>query len=207
VAPTPLDHRRLFLEPLLPDHLPRFETFFCGVSDLDSFLKDDAQRLHDAHVSFTYLAFLELENGRDDLVGYISLTTDALTLEQDEKCDLPPIAFSVLPALKIGRLATKEVAKTSVRGIGTFMMKFAFIKGLELAAVVGTRFLTVDALETAVGFYDKLGFVRNAARTYTKKKQYISMRLDLFAPQVPTWIEEPEARSPLAQHDGGRISA
>lgn len=196
MAPTPLDPRRLYLEPLRSDHLPRFETFSCGVSDLDSFLKDDALCLQEAHISFTYLALLEREGNDDAIVGYISLIADALILEPDEKCDLPVIGFSVLPALKIGRLATDQRFRGEIVGIGTTLMRFAFAKGLELAAIVGARFLTVDALnppeeslKKPVDFYTKLGFVRNTAKTYAKKKQYISMRLDLFGSQTPPWVD------------------
>jgi len=196
VAPTPLDRRRLYFEPLLSEHIPRFETFSCGVPDLDAFLKEDALRLQEAHISFTYLAWLEREGGDDAVVGYISLITDALTLEPDERCDLPAIRFAVLPALKVGRLATDKRFREETVGIGTTMMRFAFAKGLELAGIVGARFLTVDALHAPEGsvrkpvdFYTKLGFVRNAAPTYAKKKQFVSMRLDLFGSQTPSLVD------------------
>lgn len=67
-------------------------------------------------------------------------------------------------------------------------MAAAWMKGADLAKTVATRFLTVDALEGALTFYSDLGFVRNTAKTYTKKKQHVSMRLDLFAPEVPAWV-------------------
>lgn len=197
MAPQTVDRSRLYFDPLTSDHLPRFETFTCGVSDLDSFLRDDALRLQEAHISFTYLALLERDESDDALLGYISLITDALTLEKEEKSDLPAIEFSVLPALKIGRLAANKNFADEVQGVGTAMMRFAFAKGLELASHVGTRFLTVDALKPAEGalkkpvdFYEKLGFVRNTAKTYTTKKKYISMRLDLFGSQTPSWVGE-----------------
>ena len=188
MARTDLDNNRLYFVPLNLEHRPGLDAFACGVPDLDAFLKDDALRLHDAHISFTYLAFHEQADATDTLAGYISLIADALTLEQDEKQAMPAIEFSVLPAVKIGRLATDQGTGSRTRGIGTAMMRFGFLKGLELATLVGTRFLTVDALEGAVAFYERLGFVRNTARTYTKKKQFISMRLDLFAPRLPEWV-------------------
>lgn len=195
MALTPVDQSRLYFEPLNPEHLPRFETFTCDVPDLDSFLRDDALQLQEAHISFTYIALLD-EGGEDGpVLGYISLITDALTLEPDEKGGLPEIKFAVLPALKVGRLATNK-SVPDISGIGTAMMRFAFIKGLGLASIVGARFLTVDAQILPAGspkqpfdFYTKLGFLRNTARTYTSKKTYISMRLDLFGPQTPSWVD------------------
>lgn len=188
MARARVDSSTLRLSPLHTDHLPRFETFSCGVSDLDSFLKDDALRLHEGHISFTYLAFLETD---DEFVGYISLITDAITLEPEEKVGLPEVQFSMLPALKVARLATTTIAKARFQGIGSTMMGAAWIKGLELATAVATRFLVVDALDSAVTFYEGLGFVRNTAKTYLKKKQHVSMRLDLFAPEIPFWVGVP----------------
>lgn len=176
---------RLYFTPLTPDHRDGIQAFSCSVPDLEAFLKDDALRLHESHISFTYLAFLEHAQGGDELAGYISLIADALTLEQHERHDIPSIEFSVVPAVKVGRLATNLASKVHIRGTGTAMMRFAFLKGLELATIVGARFLTVDALEGAVSFYERLGFVKNTARTYIKKKQFISMRLDLFGSRLP----------------------
>jgi GNAT superfamily N-acetyltransferase len=184
-----VDRSVLRVEPLNRNHLTRFGTFLCGVPDLDAFLKDDAYRLHEAHISFTYLGFLEIEGeDEEEFVGYISLITDALTLEPEEKTGLPEIQFSILPALKVARLASTTTAKARFKGIGSTLMGAAWIKGVELAQTVATRFLTVDALESAVSFYEKLGFVRNTAKTYTKKKQHVSMRLDIFAPELPSWV-------------------
>ena len=217
MAQTRLDRSLFRIEPLHIDHLPRFASFACGGengADFVNFLKDDAYRLHEAHVSFTYLGFLELaDQEAEEFVGYISLITDALTLDPEEKADLPSVRFGVLPALKVARLATDLKAKNQIRGIGTALMAAAYTKAVQLAQSVAIRFLVVDAVEDAVKFYEKLGFIRNTSKTYLKKKMYTSMRLDLFAPKEPTWVfeegatEAPPEDPPNPPHldSGGRL--
>ena len=186
-----LDYSRLQIEPLLSNHLPRFASFTCGDADLDSFLKDDSLRLHEAHLSFTYVAIYRISEDHSETVGYISLSTDALTLDGDqgEKDGLPEIGFRVVPALKIGRLAVSESARGRIRGLGMALMGAAWIRGVDLASSIALRFLTVDAYPTAVGFYQKLGFTPNLSSIYKGKgRRTLSMRLDLFAPEEPSWL-------------------
>lgn len=65
--------------------------------------------------------------------------------------------FRGYPALKVGRLG---VTKNFIRsGIGSILLDFIktyFIKNRR----TGCRFLTVDAYQDAVPFYDKNGFVK-----------------------------------------------
>lgn len=92
-------------------------------------------------------------------------------------------------------------------------MAAAYTKAVQLAQSVAIRFLVVDAVEDAVKFYEKLGFIRNTSKTYLKKKMYTSMRLDLFAPKEPTWVfeegatEAPPEDPPNPPHldSGGRL--
>ena len=59
------------------------------------------------------------------------------------------------PAVKVGRLAVNE--EYSGQGLGTFILdniKYAFSNVKRL----GCRFITVDALKTAVSFYERNGF-------------------------------------------------
>lgn len=59
------------------------------------------------------------------------------------------------PTVKVGRLAVNEIY--SGQGLGTFILdniKYAFSNVKWL----GCRFITVDALKTAVPFYERNGF-------------------------------------------------
>jgi predicted N-acetyltransferase YhbS len=74
------------------------------------------------------------------------------------------------------------------RGVGEAVMRFAFLRALDLAEHVGCRLLTVDAYPASVAFHERLGFVRNRAKEY-QAKSHPSMRLDVFGPTWPAWID------------------
>lgn len=173
-------------ELLSSENSSGLESFYCGDDDLDDFLKSDALKLFDEHVCVTFLAFLETDDIDNEFVGFISLVADALTLDSSEK--LPDIPLTVVPALKIARLAVSSDARSRFKGIGTTLVRKAFLDGLDLTHSVAARFLTVDAYPNAISFYEKLGFQKNLAQTYKKRRRNCSMRLDLFG-ELPAWLD------------------
>jgi ribosomal protein S18 acetylase RimI-like enzyme len=72
-------------------------------------------------------------------------------------------------------------------GLGTMLMRFAVARGYEIADAAGCRLLTLDAYPDAIAFYKRLGFQRNRAKPY-REREHPSMRLDLFAPGLPSWL-------------------
>ncbi len=147
--------------------------FDCGDSDLNAFLKDDALIYQNGALTTTYLCLY-----KNQIVGYFSLSADAIRLEVMEK-DLmpePKRRLGEYPAVKIGRLAVHK--NFTGRGIGTFLIKTAIGKiAGSIIKEIGVRFITVDAYEKVIGFYAKLGFVQNLAKN---RKNGRSMRFDLI---------------------------
>ena len=151
--------------------------FCCEDKELENFLLQDALAHQKNMVATTYLCLFQLKP-----VGYFSICTDAISLDETEKQssfgkDKP---YRDYPALKIARLAThKDYQK---RGIGTYMVKLAIGKALSLSTEMGCRFVTVDAYPKSYPFYKKFNFIDNLA---DKKKRHepddtISIRLDLI---------------------------
>jgi GNAT superfamily N-acetyltransferase len=147
--------------------------FDCGDADLNSFLKDDALPYQNDSLAVTYLCLY-----RNQVVGYFSLSSDAIRLDPDEKETMPEPKrrLGEYPAIKIGRLAVHNNYRK--HGIGTFLIKAAMGKiSDEIIKEIGCRYVTVDAYEQAVEFYKKLDFVQNLAK---KRKTGLSMRYDLM---------------------------
>ncbi|MDP3741982.1 MAG: GNAT family N-acetyltransferase [Candidatus Micrarchaeota archaeon] len=147
--------------------------FDCNDSDLNSFLKEDALTYQTSSLAVTYLCLY-----KNQVIGYFSLSSDAIRLELEEKDNLaePKQRLGEYPAVKIARLG---VNKSFVnQGVGTFLVKAAMgkIAGV-IVKEIGCRFVTVDAYEQAIEFYKKLGFVQNLAK---KRKSGLSMRFDLI---------------------------
>lgn len=134
--------------------------FKCADSDLNEFLLEDAKHFQKELMAVTYLLEYMEQN---KTVAYFSLLADKITFNPDEKGMWNKLNRNIpntkrrrsYPAVKIGRLAVNEEFAGS--GLGTFILdniKYAFANVKRL----GCRFVTVDALNSAVAFYEKNGF-------------------------------------------------
>lgn len=134
--------------------------FKCAEEDLNGFLFDDAKHFHQELMAVTYLLEDPLKNVT---VAYFSLLADKITFNPDEKFVWNRLNRNIpnskrrksYPAIKIGRLAVNE--GFAGQGVGTFVLdsvKYTFTTNKRL----GCRFLTVDALNSAVSFYERNGF-------------------------------------------------
>lgn len=134
--------------------------FKCADSDLNAFLLEDAKHFQKELMAVTYLLEYMEPN---KTAAYFSLLADKITFNPDERGvwnklnrNIPnPKRRRSYPAVKIGRLAVNE--EYTGNGLGTFILdniKYAFANVKRL----GCRFVTVDALSSAVAFYEKNGF-------------------------------------------------
>src|SRR5271157_5205736 len=150
--------------------------FDCGDSDLNDFLKNDAARYQDHHLSRTRLAFLD-----GIIVGYITCLADAIILKSGEKRQLFDFHQSVysFAALKIGRIGVQKESQGD--HIGTQLLKYAISLAIRINQElhVGCRFITLDAYPKSIGWYKKHGFVFNKQYT-TPEKTHPSMRYDIL---------------------------
>lgn len=143
---------------LFPSSL--LESFHCTESDLNDFLINDSKDYQSELLARTYLVVNKIN---EDIVAYFSLLNDTIRLEETESKTRNSINRKIpyskqrkhYPAVKIGRLAVAE--NYFGKGIGRFMLnniKTVFTHGNR----TGCRFLTVDALSSATGFYEHNGF-------------------------------------------------
>ncbi|MBI2125097.1 GNAT family N-acetyltransferase [Candidatus Woesearchaeota archaeon] len=129
--------------------------------ELIKFLIEDAIDNQNKKISTTYLWFYKPTK---ELVGYVSVMTDAINLrgELKEHFRQKDISFKSLPALKIGKLCVSD--NYLGRGIGTLMIEFVIILSEKLGKDVGLRFITTDSKRNAdpkrdpIHFYKKFGF-------------------------------------------------
>lgn len=134
--------------------------FKCADEDLNEFLLEDAKHFQNELMAVTYLIEYMEQN---KTAAYFSLLADKITFNPDERAVWNKLNRNIpnqkrrrsYPAVKIGRLAVNE--EFAGCGLGTFILdniKYAFANVKRL----GCRFVTVDALSTAVAFYEKNGF-------------------------------------------------
>lgn len=146
------------IEIITPKH--DITDFTSYEQDLVNFLRDDAVENQEQNLSVTFLWFYQ-----DQLVSYLTLLTDRITLEGNlqKYFNEKGVHYKSLPALKIGRLCVDDNFRR--RGLGKLMIEFSIMMAKEInQSKAGCRFITVDAKRNlapesdSFHFYKKLGF-------------------------------------------------
>lgn len=158
-----------------------FDGFFCGDSDLDAFIKEDAEPHHNELFAVTYSYHLKDQGAVSEPVAFVSLSNDAIAnFTKSQKRRIIPHKkrhYPVYPAVKIGRLAV--ALPYQGLGVGTHLLltlKTLFTTNNRS----GCRFMTVDAYRNATSFYinNDFDYIISADRLSTEPT--IPMYTDLL---------------------------
>ena len=133
--------------------------FDCGDAALNGFLCNDAKPFLEARLARTYLL---CDDNR--IVGYYCLLNDKVARRDVTNSDWRKIKklfphskhFGSYPAVKIGRFAISVYYRG--KGWGTELIKAIKLQLSEDPGYSQFRFLTVDAYQNAVPFYERNGF-------------------------------------------------
>ena len=147
--------------------------FDCDDNDINEFLKKDALVYQEMKIATTTIFIY-----KEEIIGFFSATSDSIRLNLSEKEaeKLDTKRISEFPAIKVARLAVDKGHHK--QGVGTLILKYAIGHILECSEMVAVRFVTVDSYPARVGWYHKLGFVKNEHKDY-KDQRNVSMRYDL----------------------------
>ena len=145
--------------------------FESRTADLNAFLKEDALENQKELINKTFLCY-----HFNQLVGYITFTTDIIEKEEVQKEGRIRVPYKEYPAIKIARLAVDK--KYERKGVGGFLLLAAVGKALKISAEVGCRFITVDSKQDSIGFYEKRGDFELAKKR--KNNPYPTMYLDIL---------------------------
>lgn len=136
-----------------------FKSFNCGNQDLNDFLLQDSKNYLKRLLSVTYI--LETDN---DIVAYFSVSNDKISIPESDKATWRKIKKSFphskhrtdYPAVKIGRLGVS--LKYQHLKLGSNILDF--VKDMFITNNrTGCSFVTVDALRSAIPFYQKNNFL------------------------------------------------
>jgi GNAT superfamily N-acetyltransferase len=140
-----------FVEKLAAHHHVR--DFKCGKNSLDLFLRKYALVNQRADSSQTYVVHLDYV-----VMGYYSLVFSSINQESAPasiQAEMP--ANYPVPVMLFARFAVDK--KMQGRGIGTALLKDAFLRTVEASEIGGLAAILVDAIDDKmVEFYRKYGF-------------------------------------------------
>lgn len=165
-----------------------FNGFSCGDHDLDDFICNDAVHYSRELLAVTYAYRLRENENISDPIAFASIMNDAIritTNRQRRKIPNSKRWLPQFPAVKIGRLGVrKEFQKMHFGETILAALRDFFVTNNR----TGCRYMTVDAYETVVGFYENNHFQILAEeegrkkREGKKKRNTVSMFLDLKRP-------------------------
>jgi hypothetical protein len=154
--------------------------FDCGNVDLNDFLLNDAKQYASHLLAVTYLLEDETE-----LLAFFSVSNDRISINESDKATWRKIKKefphskhrSDYPAVKIGRLGVNIHHQNE--HLGRLIINFVkdtFITNNR----TGCAFITVDALWSAVPFYQKNGFkFLKPSELTNQEKETVTMYYDL----------------------------
>lgn len=145
--------------------------FHCGVPSIDSALRGELLAAIREGRSRAY--YVEEEGV---CLGFIALRAEFFTLSDSIDREQYGVSTRGVPGVLLELIAVDERAKG--RGIGRFLLLSALYLAQSVSELVGARFLVLDSLPDAVGFYRGKRFRPTA---YQPEKGTVFMMLDLQA--------------------------
>lgn len=146
------------------------EGFDCGREEQNRFLYERARRDAKRGVTVTHLLHI-----KGTLAAYVSLLTDRLVLGPTEKPR--GISYRSVGAIKIAQLGVDR--RFSGHGLGRYMVAYVVEYARSLRALVGCRYVTLDAEPELISWYERLGFVRNLEEQAARRQLAAEMGRDV----------------------------
>ena len=149
------DFQNLVIEPLNTTH-DRAD-FHCDVEALDRYIHKQAGQDIKRRISRIFVA--TLPDNPKKVVGYYSLSTLSIELNQLPEKLARKLPKHPVPAALIGRLAVSKTAQG--HGIGKMLLADAIKRTLSVSVQIAIYAMVVDAIDDkAKDFYKQFGFAR-----------------------------------------------
>ena len=149
------DFRNMVIEPLNASH--DRVAFHCNAEALDRYIHKQAGQDIKRRINRIFIA--ALPNKPKEIIGYYSLSTLSIDLNQLPKKLLRKLPKHPIPAALIGRLAVSKNAQGC--GIGKMLLVDAIKRTLSVSDQIALYAMVVDAInDNAKGFYQQFGFAR-----------------------------------------------
>lgn len=160
-----MDVQRYSIEELSRKH--NRNGFFCGIDELDEYLKKDARRHNSVGINSTKVL---VEKGCKDIIGFFSFAAASVspkTFSVGEKSKLPNYE---IPCFRLTRFGID--GRYQGKGFGAYLLYCALKQANEMSQNIAAYAVLVDSKsEAAKAFYLKHGF-----QTLSGLIVYLSMK-------------------------------
>lgn len=135
-------------------------SFDCGVSPLNDYLKKYALQNQKKDAARTYVA-----TRGNRVVGYYSLAYGSVSLEEAPQRVKSGLPMHPIPVILLARLAVDSTEHG--KGLGAALLKDALLRTMQAAEIAGLRAMLVHAKDdSAKRFYEKYGFESSPIDAY-----------------------------------------
>ena len=144
------------------------ESFDCGVEALNDFFKKYAIQNDKKNIGKTFVCSNEKE-----IVGFYTLSNAQIAFNDLSGSLTKGLPKYPIPCIRIARLAVDK--KYQNGGNGSFLLRDALLRIVNLSFQTGIYFVIVDAKESSKSFYEHYGFIKlnDADMTYLMKVETI----------------------------------
>lgn len=127
--------------------------FDCGNEALNSFFQKYALQNDRKNIGKTFVC---IDDG--NIVGYYTLSNAQIAFDELSKPLSKGLPKYPIPCIRIARLAVD--LKYQSGGNGSFLLRDALLRIVNLSYQTGIYFVIVDAKETSKDFYEHYGFIK-----------------------------------------------
>lgn len=132
------------------------DSFDCGYTILNDYLKKYARQNHNKGIAKTFVAIPT--SGSLKIDGYYTVSASVIKYESLPKSYQSGMPVYPIPAMLIGRLAVNNSVKG--QGLGGELLADAFYRAVRASQVIGMYAVRVDAIDLqAKEFYLKYEFI------------------------------------------------
>ncbi len=129
--------------------------FDCGKPSLNDFLRTLVSQYERRNLGRTYVA---LQEGEERVLGYYTLASGAIAAESLPAKQAKKLPRHAVPVVLLARLAVDRSVRG--KGLGSFLLRDALTRSLDLSEKLGIHAVVVDALDAeAKTFYQRFGFL------------------------------------------------
>ena len=129
------------------------ESFDCGVDALNDFFKKYAIQNDKKNIGKTFVCSNEKE-----IVGFYTLSNAQIAFNELSGSLAKGLPRYPIPCIRIARLAVDK--KYQNEGKGSFLLRDALLRIVNLSFQTGIYFVIVDAKDSSKSFYEHYGFIK-----------------------------------------------